>query len=150
MPNIQLTFPDGTVKEFPQGTTALEVAQSIGPRLATEALVAKLDGRLLDLAAPLESGGPIQFVTPKSPEGLEVYRHSSAHLLAAAVLELFPDAHPGIGPPTETGFFYDFFREKPFTEDDLKKIEDKMRELVEADLPYERLHFPKEEGLNRF
>ena len=150
MSTIQLTFPDGTVKEFPQGITALEVAKSIGPRLASDALVAKVDGRVVDLSSPIESSSPIQFVTPSSPEGLEVYRHSSAHLLAAAVLELFPDAHPGIGPPTETGFFYDFFREKPFTEDDLKKIEDKMRELVEADLPYERLYFPKEEGLKLF
>src|SRR5437773_755343 len=150
MSTIQLTFPDGTVKEFPQGITALEVAKSIGPRLASDALVAKVDGRVVDLSSPIESSSPIQFVTPPSPEGLEVYRHSSAHLLAAAVLELFPDAHPGIGPPTETGFFYDFFREKPFTEDDLKKIEDKMRELVKADLPYERLYFPKEEGLKLF
>ncbi len=150
MSTIQLTFPDGTVKEFPQGITALEVAKSIGPRLASDALVAKVDGRLVDLSSPIESSSPIQFVTPSSPEGPEVYRHSSAHLLAAAVLELFPDAHPGIGPPTETGFFYDFFREKPFTEDDLKKIEDKMRELVKADLPYERLYFPKEEGLKLF
>ena len=150
MSTIQLTFPDGTVKEFPQGITALEVAKSIGPRLASDALVAKVDGRLVDLSSPIESSSPIQFVTPSSPEGPEVYRHSSAHLLAAAVLELFPDAHPGIGPPTETGFFYDFFREKPFTEDDLKKIEDEMRELVKADLPYERLYFPKEEGLKLF
>ena len=150
MSTIQLTFPDGTVKEFPQGITALEVAKSIGPRLASDALVAKVDGRLVDLSSPIESSSPIQFVTPSSPEGPEVYRHSSAHLLAAAVLELFPDAHPGIGPPTETGFFYDFYREKPFTEDDLKKIEDKMRELVKADLPYERLYFPKEEGLKLF
>jgi len=150
MSTIQLTFPDGTVKEFPQGITALEVAKSIGPRLASDALVAKVDGRLVDLSSPIESSSPIQFVTPSSPEGPEVYRHSSAHLLAAAVLELFPDAHPGIGPPTETGFFYDFFREKPFTEDDLKKIEDKMRELVKVDLPYERLYFPKEEGLKLF
>jgi threonyl-tRNA synthetase len=150
MPSIQLTFPDGTVKEFPQGTTALEVAKSIGPRLATEALVAKLDGSLMDLATPLESGGPIQFVTPKSPEGLEVYRHSSAHLLAAAVLELFPDAHPGVGPPTETGFYYDFYREKPFTEEDLVKLEAKMKELAQADIPYERVYFNKDEGLQLF
>ena len=150
MSTIQLTFPDGTVKEFPQGITALEVAKSIGPRLASDALVAKVDGRVVDLSSPIESSSPIQFVTPPSPEGLEVYRHSSAHLLAAAVLELFPDAHPGIGPPTETGFFYDFFREKPFTEDDLKNIEDEMRELVKADLPYERLYFPKDEGLKLF
>ena len=150
MSNIQITFPDGSVKEFPRGTTALEIARSIGPRLASDALVAKLDGRLLDMTAPIESSGPVQFITPSSPEGLQVYRHSSAHLLAAAVLELFPDAHTGIGPPTDTGFFYDFYREKPFTEDDLKKIEAKMRELVQADLPYERVYYPKEEGRKLF
>jgi len=150
MENIQITFPDGSAREFPQGITALEVAKSIGPRLAAEALVAKVDSRLVDLSTPLEESGPIQFITPASPQGLEVYRHSSAHLLAAAVLELFPDAHPGIGPPTETGFFYDFYCEKPFTEDDLAKLEEKMAELVKADLPYERVYFPKEEGLKLF
>ncbi len=150
MANIQLKFPDGTVKEFPEGTTAQEVAKSIGPRLATQALAAKLDGHLIDLSSRIETSGPIQFITPDSPEGLEIYRHSSAHLLAAAVTELFPDAHPGIGPPTETGFFYDFYREKPFTEDDLKKIEEKMRELVKQDLPNERVYYPKEEGLKTF
>jgi threonyl-tRNA synthetase len=150
MPSIQLTFPDGTTREFPLGTTALEVAKSIGPRLAADALAAKVDGRLVDLGSPLEASGPFQIITPSSPEGLEIYRHSSAHLLAAAVLELFPDAHPGIGPPTETGFYYDFYREKPFTEEDLRKLELKMHELVQADLPYERVYFPKEEGLKLF
>src|SRR5207249_8918183 len=150
MSTIQLTFPDGTVKEFPQGITALEVAKSIGPRLASDALVAKVDGRLVDLSSPIESSSPIQFVTPSSPEGPEVYRHSSAHLLAAAVLELFPDAHPGIGPPTETGFFYDFYRDKPFTQDDLAKLEAKMKELAQADIPYERVYFKKNEGLELF
>ncbi len=150
MPAIQLTFPDGTTKEFPQGVTALEVAKSIGARLAGDALAARVDGRLIDLSRPIESSGPIQIITPALPEGLEIYRHSCAHLLAAAVLELFPDAHPGIGPPTETGFFYDFYREKPFTEDDLKKIEEKMREVARADLANERVLFPKEEGLKLF
>jgi threonyl-tRNA synthetase len=150
MANIKITFPDGASKEFPQGVTALEIAKSIGPRLAADALVAKIDGGLVDLSTPIQSSGPIQFITPSSPEALEVYRHSSAHLLAAAVLQLFPDAHPGIGPPTESGFFYDFYREKPFTEDDLKKIEEKMRELAKADLPNERVYFPKEEGLKLF
>lgn len=150
MENIQLTFPDGQTREFPKGTTAIKVAQSIGPRLAAEALVARLNGRLVDLSSPISETAPIQFITPAMAEGLEVYRHSSAHLLAAAVLELFPDAHPGIGPPTETGFFYDFYREKPFTEDDLKKLEEKMAELVKADLAYERVYFPKEEGLRIF
>jgi len=150
MPNVQLTFPDGTTKEFPQGVTALEVAKAIGPQLAAEALVARVDGRLIDLNSSIEASGPIQFITPASPEGLEVYRHSAAHLLAAAVTELFPDAHPGIGPPTESGFFYDFYREKSFTEEDLAKIEAKMRELQKADLPFERVHFPKEEGKKLF
>src|SRR5574337_173061 len=150
MANIQLTFPDGSSKEFPQGITAREVAQAIGPRLAADVLAAKLDGRLVDLTTKIEASAPIQFITPQSAEGLEIYRHSCAHLLAAAVTELFPDAHPGIGPPTETGFFYDFYRQKPFTEDDLKKIEAKMQEIVKADYPNERVYFRKEEGKKLF
>src|SRR5207244_13037959 len=150
MSTIQLTFPDGTVKECPQGVTALEVARSIGPRLASDALVAKVDGRYVDLSSPIQSSAPIQFVTPSSPEALEIYRHSSAHLLAAAVLELFPDAHPGVGPPTESGFYYDFYRERPFTQEDLARLEAKMKELVQADVPYERVYFNKNEGLKLF
>jgi len=150
MPNIQLTFPDGTTKEFPHGVTALEVAKSIGPRLAAEALAARVNGRLVDLSSRLEESAPIQLITPNSPEGLEIYRHSSAHLLAAAVLELYPDAHPGVGPATDSGFFYDFYRPQPFTEADLAKIELKMQELVRADLPYERVTFGKDEGLKLF
>jgi threonyl-tRNA synthetase len=150
MATIQITFPDGSSQEFPQGSTALEVAKSIGPRLAAEALAAKLGDQLIDLSSKLEAGGPIQFITPVSPEGLEIFRHSSAHLLAAAVTDLFPDAHPGIGPATESGFFYDFYRETPFTEEDLKKIEAKMQELVKANLPYERVYYSKEEGMKLF
>jgi threonyl-tRNA synthetase len=150
MANIQITFPDGSSQEFPQGTTALEVAKSIGPRLAAEALAAKLGDQLIDLSSKLEAGGPIQFITPVSPEALEIFRHSSAHLLAAAVTDLFPDAHPGIGPATESGFFYDFYRETPFTEEDLKKIEVKMQELVKANLPNERVYYSKEEGMKLF
>ena len=143
-------MPDGSAREFPKAVTPLEIAQSIGPGLAKDALAARVDGELRDLASPIEKDSPVQIIIPKSPEGLEIYRHSSAHLMAAAVKELFPDAHPGVGPPTETGFFYDFRREKAFTEDDLEKIEEKMRELVAADLPYERLHYPKEEGRKLF
>ncbi len=150
MADIHLKFPDGAVREFPQGTTALDVARSIGPRLAADALVAKQGDRLIDLSTKLESDGPIQFIMPSSPEGLEVFRHSTAHVLAAAVTDLFPDAHPGIGPPTETGFYYDFYREKPFTEDDLRKIETKMQEIIQANVPNERVYFNKEEGLKLF
>jgi len=150
MANIQISFPDGSIREFPQGTTALEVAQSIGPRLAADALAAKVGEELFDLATKLEAGGPIQFITPASPDALEIFRHSSAHLLAAAVTELFPDAHPGVGPATETGFYYDFYRETPFTEDDLKKIEAKMQELARANFPNERIYYSKAEGLKLF
>jgi threonyl-tRNA synthetase len=150
MANIQISFPDGSIREFPQGTTALEVAQSIGPRLAADALAAKVGDELFDLTTKLEAGGPIQFITPASPDALEIFRHSSAHLLAAAVTELFPDAHPGVGPATETGFYYDFYRETPFTEDDLKKIEAKMQELAKANLPNERIYYSKAEGLKLF
>jgi threonyl-tRNA synthetase len=150
MDNIQILLPGGDVKEFPKGVPAIEVARSISPQLAREALVARIDGKLVDLASPIEESAPVEFLTPDSAEALEVYRHSSAHLLAAAILELFPDAHPGIGPPTETGFYYDFYREKPFTEEDLKKIEEKMQELVKANLPYERVYFPKQEGIELF
>ena len=150
MSTVKITFPDGATREFPQGVTALEVAKSIGPRLASDALAAKVDGRLVDLTHRVESDAPVQFLTASSPEGLQIYRHSSAHLLAAAVLELFPDAHPGVGPPTETGFYYYFYREKPFTEEDLRKLEAKMQELVNADLPNERVYYNKEEGLKLF
>lgn len=150
MDTIQLTFPDGKIKEFHRGITALEVAKSLGPRLAGEALVAKIDGQMVDLSSEISQPASIQFVTPSMPEALTVYRHSSAHLLAAAVLELFPDAHPGVGPPTETGFYYDFYREKPFSEDDLVKLEQKMSELVKADVPFERVWMPKAEGLALF
>ena len=147
---IHITFPDGASREFPAGVTALDVAKSIGSRLASEALAAKAGDKLIDLSTKLESSGPIQFIMPSSPEGLEIFHHSTAHLLAAAVTELFPDAHPGIGPSTDTGFYYDFFREKPFTEDDLAKIEAKMQELVKANIPNERVYFPKEEGVKVF
>ncbi len=148
--HIKISLPDGSTREFPKPVTPLEIAQSIGPGLARDALAARVDGELRDLASPIEKDSPVQIITQKSPEGLEIYRHSSAHLMAAAVKELFPDARPGVGPATETGFFYDFRREKPFTEADLEKIEQKMKELVAADIPYERIHYPKEEGRKLF
>ena len=148
--HIKISLPDGSTREFPKPVTPLEIAQSIGPGLARDALAARVDGELRDLASPIEKDSPVQIITQKSPEGWEIYRHSSAHLMAAAVKELFPDARPGVGPATETGFFYDFRREKPFTEADLEKIEQKMKELVAADIPYERIHYPKEEGRKLF
>src|SRR3954469_4804466 len=136
--NIHIKLPDGSVKEVPKGTTALDIAKSISPRLADAALAAKTNGDLIDLARPLEKDTDLRLLTDRDPEALEVYRHSSAHLLAAAVLELFPETKLGHGPATEAGFFYDFYRETPFTPEDLEKIEKKMQELVQQNLPYPR------------
>src|SRR6202008_3155053 len=123
--SIHVKFPDGSDKEYPKGTTALDVAKDISPRLADAALVAKTNGDLIDLTRPLEKDTELRILTERDPEALQVYRHSSAHLLAAAVLELFPEAKLGHGPATENGFFYDFYRPIPFTPEDLEKIEKK-------------------------
>src|SRR5437868_29313 len=148
--SIHIKLPDGSSKEVPKGTTALEVAKSISPRLADAALVAKTNGDLIDLTRPLEKDTDLRLLKDGDPEALEVYRHSSAHLLAAAVLELFPETKLGHGPPTDTGFFYDFYRPTPFTPDDLLKIEKKMAELVQQDIPYAQEFLPRNEGLEKF
>jgi len=180
---IHVKLPDGSVKDVPRGTSALDIANSISPRLAASALVAQVkplssngaggngtrsatelgqeaaatvpeppanDSRLVDLAKPIESDVELRILTERDPEALEVYRHSSAHLMAAAVLELFPETKLGHGPATESGFFYDFYREKPFTSEDLEAIERKMAELASQDLPYAREFLPRAEGLERF
>jgi threonyl-tRNA synthetase len=118
--------------------------------LADAALVAKTNGDLIDLAKPLEQDTDLRFLTEKDPESLMVYRHSAAHLLAAAVLELFPETKLGHGPPTDTGFFYDFYRPTPFTPEDLEKLEKKMQELAQQDIPYAREFYPRAEGLEKF
>ncbi len=158
--SIHVKLPDGSVKEVPKGTTALEIAKSISPRLADAALAAKArpfvpseaspNGDLIDLTKPLDKDADLRLLTDKDPEALEVYRHSSAHLLAAAVLELFPETKLGHGPPTESGFFYDFYRPTAFTPDDLEKIEKKMQELVQQNIPYAREFLPREQGLAEF
>ncbi len=148
--SIHVKLPDGSVKEVPKGTSALDIAKSIGQRLADATLVAKTNGDLIDVTRPLEKDTDLRLLTDRDPEALEVYRHSSAHLLAAAVLELFPETKLGHGPPTDTGFFYDFYRPTPFTPEDLQKIEKKMQELVQQDIPYAREFLPRNEGLAKF
>jgi threonyl-tRNA synthetase len=148
--SIHVKLPDGSTKDVPKGTTALDVAKAISPRLADAAVVAQTNGDLIDLARPLEKDTDLRILTDRDAESLEVYRHSSAHLMAAAVLELFPETKLGHGPATENGFFYDFYRETPFTPEDLEKIEKKMQELVQQNLPYAREFLPHQEGLERF
>ena len=147
MSQITVTLPDGSQKDFNSGISVLDVARSIGSRLAQAALVAKVDGHLVDLTARLDSDATVTILTERDPEALQVYRHSSAHLLALAVTELFPGTQLGIGPSIENGFYYDFQRETPFTAEELDSIEQRMLELVKADYPFERLWMDKPEGL---
>src|ERR1700735_4600693 len=156
MDTIQVTLPDGATREVPKGTTPLEIARQISPRLADAAFVARVaapndgEGELIDLRRPLEADSKLQILTEKDPDSLYVFRHSAAHLLAAAVTELFPNVKLGIGPPVDNGFFYEFLREEPFTPDDLAKIEAKMRELAAQDLPNERKLLPKPEAIELY
>jgi threonyl-tRNA synthetase len=150
MSQIEITLPDGSKQSAASGTRPIDIAQSISPRLAEAAIVARVNGELYDLTRPLESDAKLQILTSKDPESLEVYRHSTAHLLAAAVLELYPETKLGIGPPIENGFYYDFDRAVPFTPEDLEKIEKKMWEIQSRHLPYERVYTPKDAGLKRY
>src|ERR1700733_7490398 len=150
MENLQITLPDGSQKNAPAGSRPLDIAKSIGQRLADDAVVARVNGQMWDLTRPLEGDAKLEILTSRNPEALNVYRHSTAHLLAAAVLELFPETKLGIGPPTDTGFYYDFQRDTPFTPEDLEKIEKRMWELQAKDLPYERKYTEKNEGLKLY
>jgi threonyl-tRNA synthetase len=150
MDTVQITLPDGATREVPRGTTAAQIAHQISPRLAKEALVARADGELVDLSRPLEQDAKLSILTAKDPDAVQVFRHSAAHLLAAAVMELYPNVKFGIGPPIDNGFFYDFVREEPFTSEDLEKIESKMHELAAKDIPNERKMIPKPEALELY
>src|SRR5262252_10672926 len=147
---VELTLPDGSKRVVPKGTTVREVAQSIGPRLAKDAWAGKLDGRVVDLALPIEADASLEVITAKSPDAVPIYRHSTAHLTAQAVKRLFPDVQIGIGPPIENGYYYDFNPSRPFTPDDLEAIEKEMRRIIGEDLAIERLEMPIEEAIGIF
>jgi threonyl-tRNA synthetase len=175
--NIAVYLPDGSIREVPAGTTPLDIANSISPRLAAASVVARLSPvtaataktttegeseaamyaaedasatRLVDLATPLNADTKLELVKESDPEALKVVRHSAAHVLATAVLELFPETKLGHGPATDAGFFYDFYREKPFTPEDLAAIEKKMAEVVARDEKFVREYEPREVALAEF
>ncbi len=152
MSSIQITLPDGSVQSAPSGSRPIDIARGISTRLADDAIVARVNGDLYDLDRPLESDTKLEILTARNggPDALYVYRHSTAHLLAAAVLELFPETKLGVGPPVENGFYYDFQRDTAFTPDDLEKIEARMWEIQKRDLPYERKLTRKDEGLEKY
>ena len=175
---ISIHLPDGSIREVPQGTTPLDIANSISPRLAAASVVARLTPlvattdngkqpgdsaeaamyaaedtsapRLVDLSTPLTADTRLELVKENDPEALKVVRHSAAHVLATAVLELFPETKLGHGPATDSGFFYDFYRETPFTPEDLAKIEAKMAEVVARDEKFVREYEPREQALAEF
>ncbi len=147
---VEVTLPDGSKRRFPAHVTAAQVASSIGAGLARAALAARVDGQLVDLSQPIKRDADVQIVTARDPEGVDILRHSTAHLLAQAVKQLYPDAQVTIGPVIENGFYYDFSYERSFTPEDLARIEARMRELAEADQPISREVMNREEAVKFF
>ncbi|MDY0094606.1 MAG: threonine--tRNA ligase [Candidatus Vecturithrix sp.] len=147
---IQITLPDGSIQQVEAGMTAVELASKISSRLRKEALAVKIDGIPRDLSTTLEHDCSVEILTFHSKDGAEIYRHSTSHLMAQAVQALFPGTKVAIGPAIEDGFYYDFEIERPFTPEDLERIERKMAELATADLPYTRQELSKEEAIANF
>ena len=147
---LTVTLPDGATKMASPGQPVSAIAESISPRFAKQVLAAIVNKRMVDLSFSLEADSTVTFVTQDSPEALYLYRHSTAHLLAAAVTALFPEAQCGIGPPTDEGFFYDFVVNRPFVPEDLAVIEQKMKEFASKNLPFERRMLSKEEAKDYF
>ena len=148
MPAIRL--PDGSERRFDQAVTVAEVAASIGPGLAKAAMAGKVDGKVVDTSFRIENDADLAIITDKDPEGLDTIRHSTAHLLAYAVKELFPDAQVTIGPVIENGFYYDFAYKRPFTPEDLSAIEKRMAELAKKDLPVTREVWSRDKAVKFF
>jgi threonyl-tRNA synthetase len=148
--SISLQFPDGAVRDYDDGVTPLAVAEGISKSLAKKVVAAKVDGGWWDLTRPLEKGGKFELVERDSPDGLEILRHDAAHVMAQAVQELFPGTQVTFGPVTEDGFYYDFARNEPFSTDDFAKIEKRMKEIVDADLPIVRTVWEKGKAIEHF
>ena len=147
---VVVTLPDGSKREYADAVTVGEIAASIGAGLAKAALAGKVDGKLVDLSHKVTADAAVSIITGRDPEGLEIIRHSTAHLMAQAVKELFPEAQVTIGPAIETGFYYDFSYSRPFTPEDLQKIEERMDELVKKNIPIVREEMPRNEAVDFF
>src|SRR5208282_6216046 len=145
-----ITLPDGSHKQFDRAITVAEVAASIGPGLAKAALAGRVDGVLVDTSALIDGDAALSIVTDKDPEGLKIIRHSTAHLLANAVQELYPQAQVTIGPVIEDGFYYDFAYKRPFSTEDLAAIEKRMAEIAAKDLPVHRRVLPRDAAVEHF
>ena len=148
--DLELVYPDGIIARHPRGVTGAEVARSIGSRLAKAAIAVAIDGEPLDLDRPLDHGGKFEVITDTTEAGRHITRHSAAHILAQAVLGLFPAAHFAIGPPIEDGFYYDFDIGRPFTPSDLEALSARMAEIVANDQPFRRESMGREQALALF
>jgi len=148
--DILITFPDGAEKSFPDGTTGEEIAKSISSGLKKQALAIKLDNEQVDLRRPLHSGGEIEIITHKTQEGLEIMRHSTAHLMAQAIKRIYKDAQFGVGPVIEEGFYYDMDMEHTLTPEDLPQVEKEMNRIIDENLEIERIEVTREEAKNMF
>ena len=147
---VALTFPDGARREYPQGTTGLDVAKGISPSLAKRTVAMALDGQLADLIDPIERDAKIEFINREDPRALELIRHDAAHVLAEAVQSLWPGTQVTIGPVIENGFYYDFFRNQPFTLEDLPIIEKRMKEIIARDKPFTKEVWSREQAKKTF
>ncbi len=147
---VAITFPDGAVRDYDDGITPLEIAKSISKGLAKKVLAAKIDGELRDATRPIEGDAAIELVTAQDPEGLELIRHDAAHVLAEAVQELFPGTQVTIGPVIENGFYYDFYRDEPFSDEDFAAIEKKMKFIVDQNKPFTREVWDRNEAISHF
>ena len=147
---VQITFPDGARREYPAGKTALEIAREISPGLAKKSVAARFDDQVISLETPITTDGKLEFLDFSTPEGRDVYWHSSAHILAQAVKELYPQARLGIGPPVEDGFYYDIEFPEPISAADLETIEKRMQDIVRRNLPFERRELSREEAAEFF
>lgn len=147
---IKITLPDGKAKTYPAGATPRQIAEDIGPGIARAALAAKVDDQLIDLNTPLRQDATLRLLTFKDPEGCDIYRHSSSHIMAQAIMRLYPQAHLAIGPAIEDGFYYDVDFPQPISPDDLPKIEEEMKKIVKEDIPFERREVSREDALRLF
>ncbi|MGZ9020902.1 MAG: TGS domain-containing protein, partial [Rhodoplanes sp.] len=147
---VALTFPDGARREYPNKITGLDIAKAISPSLAKRTVAVVVDGALADLADPIDKDAAIEFIAREDPRALELIRHDAAHVMAEAVQSLWPGTQVTIGPVIENGFYYDFFRNEPFTPDDFAAIEKKMREIIARDRPFSKEAWSREEAKRVF
>jgi threonyl-tRNA synthetase len=145
----KVTLPDGSILETGADTTAKQLAEQIGPRLAKVAIAAKLNGQLVDLSTPITADAALQIITPKDTEGLDTMRHSCAHTMAQAICSIWPDTKLVYGPTVEDGFYYDVDLDEPIRPDDFERIEQKMQEIIAADRPFVRKEMSRAEALDK-